>query len=109
MISAISLEDKVKEINGKAFHPVDVARVNDQIIRMALFRGEYHWHAHANEDEFFYVIKGRMTIQIKDHPDINLREGQIAVVPKGIEHCPISSDDTYVLMVEPANLQSKGD
>lgn len=109
MISIINVEDKIKEIDGRPFHPVDVAKVNDQVVRMALFKGEYRWHTHTNEDEFFYVLKGKMTIKPKDHPNITLSEGQMAVVPRGIEHCPISSEDTYILMFKPAALQSKGD
>ena len=109
MIPIVNLEDKIKEIGSRPYHPIDVAKFNDQVVRMALFRGEYHWHTHANEDELICVLKGRMTIKLKDHQDITLSEGQMAVVPKGVEHCPISSEDTYILMVEPANLQSKGD
>ncbi len=105
MIQTISLEEKIKEINGKPWNPVDVVRFNKQVIRIALFKGEYHWHKHVNEDEVFYVLKGKLTIQMKDRADIMLREGEVAVVPKGAEHCPKSSEDTYVLMVEPVSIQ----
>jgi mannose-6-phosphate isomerase-like protein (cupin superfamily) len=109
MIPIIRLKDKIKEIDERPWHPVEVARVNDQVVRMALIKGEYHWHKHTNEDELFYVLKGEMVIQMKDYPDITLQEGQMAVVPKGVEHCPKSSQDTYVLMFESYALQSKGD
>lgn len=110
MIPKITIKDKIKEINSRPYYPIDVVRVNDQIVRMALVRGEYHWHKHANEDELFYVIKGRMTIQMKaPHLNITLTEGQMAVIPKGVEHCSTSDEDTYILMFEPHALQSKGD
>ena len=109
MIPIIKLEDKIKEIGGKPWSPVEVARINDQVIRMALLEGEYHWHKHTDEDELFYVIKGKIVIQLKDESNITLSEGQMAVVPKGVEHCPKSLEPSYVLMFEPFVLKSKGD
>ncbi|MBI4363381.1 MAG: cupin domain-containing protein [Candidatus Doudnabacteria bacterium] len=104
----IDIQDKIKEINSRPWFPVEVARVNDQIVRLALMEGEYHWHEHKNEDELFYVVKGTLTIQIKDSANIKLTAGQIAVVPKGIQHCPKAEKGTYVLMFEPLKLESKG-
>jgi len=109
MIPITNLKEKIKEINSRPWYPVDVARVNDQVVRMALVNGEYHWHKHENEDELFYVLSGEMTIQIKDKEDIKLKEGEIVVIPKGVEHCPKSSQDTYILMFEPYSLKSEGD
>jgi len=109
MVPKINLKDKIKEINGRPWFPVEVARLNNQVVRMALYKGEYHWHKHDNEDEFFYVLQGRITIQIKNNPDLALNEGEIAVVPKGAEHCPKSDVESYVLMFEPYELKSKGD
>lgn len=109
MIPIIKLEAKIKEIGGKPWSPVEVARINDQVVRMALLEGEYHWHKHTDEDELFYVIKGKIVIQLKDEPNITLNEGQMAVVPKGVEHCPKSLQPSYVLMFEPFVLKSKGD
>lgn len=109
MIPIINLADKIKEIGGKPWSPIEVARINDQVVRMALLEGEYHWHKHKNEDELFYVIKGEIVIQLKDQPDITLSEGQMAVVPKGVLHCPKSLRPSYVLMFEPFVLKSTGD
>jgi len=108
IIPKIDLEDKIKEIN-KPWTPVDIAVVNDYVVRMALFAGEYHWHKHEQEDELFYVYKGSIVIQIKDQPGITLHEGEMAVVPKGVEHCPKSLESSYVMMFEPQALKSKGD
>jgi len=109
MVPKINLKDKIKEINGRPWFPVEVARLNNQVVRMALYKGEYRWHKHDNEDEFFYVLQGRITIQMKNNPDLALNEGEIAVVPKGAEHCPKSDIESYVLMFEPYELKSKGD
>jgi len=95
MIPKIDLKEKIKEINGSPWHPVEVARVNDQVIRIALYKGEYHWHKHDNEDEFFYVLQGQITIQFKNKPHLTLNEGEIAVVPKAVEHCPKSDVESY--------------
>lgn len=108
MIPKINLERKVKEIS-RPWSPIDILRTNDQVVRMALVKGEFHWHKHNNEDELFYVLKGEIVIQLKDYPDIYLSEGEMVVVPKGIEHCPKSSEPSYVLLFEPFVLKTIGD
>ena len=110
MIFKISIKEKIKRIEDKPWTPIEIARVNDQVVRMALCRGEYHWHKHTNEDELFYVIKGELIIQLR-HPNSNivLKQGEMVVVPKGVEHCPKSLKDTYILMFEPIKLKSCGD
>lgn len=110
MISKIILKEKMSEIAGRPWEPIDVARVNDQVVRMAFCRGEYHWHKHTKEDELFYVLKGELTVQMKPpHSDVYLKKGEVLVVPKGVEHCPKSSTDTYILVFEPFVLKSHGD
>ena len=108
MIRTISLKNKSKELT-KPWSPIEVSRVNDQVARLALFDGEYRWHKHANEDELFYVYRGSIVIRVKGHPNIALHEGEIAVVPKGVEHSPKSPEPSIVLMFEPQTLKSKGD
>ena len=109
MISEINLKKKIQEIEGKPWSPIDIARTNDQVVRMALVDGEFHWHKHIEEDELFYVYKGEIIIQLKDQPNINLNEGEMVVIPKGIEHCPKSSEPAYVLLFEPYVLKTRGD
>ncbi len=96
------------EIDGP-WSPVEVARVNDQVLRMALFLGEYHWHKHTSEDELFYVYRGTIVIQVKGHEDVTLSAGELAVVPRGVEHRPVSQGPSYVIMFEPYVLRSVGD
>jgi len=109
MISAINLKNKMDEIVGKHCSPIDVARVNDQVMRMSYVDGEFHWHKHTDQDELFYILKGKLVIQLKDQPDITLSEGQIAMIPKGVEHCPKSIEPSYVLLFEPFVLKTRGD
>ncbi len=109
MTSAIKLGDKINEIGGRPWSPVEVTRINDQVIRIALFKGEYHWHNHADEDELILVYEGRIVVQFKDRPNVELNTGEMIIIPKGVEHCPKSLEDSYVLMFEPAGLKSQGD
>ena len=110
IIPVISINDGVSEIAGRPYTPINLARINDQVVRMALIKGEYHWHNHENEDELFYVVKGRITIQMRSpYSDIVLNKSEMAVIPKGVEHCPLSDEESYVLMFEPASLVSVGE
>jgi mannose-6-phosphate isomerase-like protein (cupin superfamily) len=108
MIPATKIEDKIREVD-KPWSPIELARVNDQVVRLAMVRGEYHWHKHSNEDELFYAYIGSITIQLRGQPDIILHEGEMAVIPKGTEHCPKSDGPAYNLLFEPAALQTQGD
>ena len=105
----VNLEDKIKEIGGRPFSPVEVARVNDQVVRMSFTDGEFHWHKHTDDDELFFVYKGSIEIQYKDRPNLVLNGGEIAVVPKGVDHCPRAMEPSYVLLFEPYRLDTKGD
>jgi len=109
MIPSINLKIKMNEIKGKHCSPIDIAFVNDQVVRMSFIDGEFHWHKHTNQDELFYILKGKLIIQLKNQQDITLSEGQIAVIPKGVEHCPRSIEPSYVLLFEPFSLNTIGD
>jgi mannose-6-phosphate isomerase-like protein (cupin superfamily) len=106
-LPVIKLTDKIKEIKAP-WTPVEVVRYNDQVIRVALFKDEYHWHKHE-VDELFHVLKGSIIIQMKGTPNVLLSEGEYCVVPKRVEHCPKSFEESIVLMIEPHTLKSEGD
>ena len=108
MILSVNLDEEIEKID-KPYSPVEIASVNQYAVRMALFEGEYHWHLHLNEDELFFVYRGAIVIQLRDMPDKTLNEGELVVVPKGVEHCPKSLEPSVVLMFEPLVLQSSGD
>ena len=108
MIPIVNLQDRMNQID-RPWSPVDIARVNDQVVRMALLEGAYHWHKHTNEDELFYVLKGEIVIQVKGQPDVHLGDGEMAVIPKGVQHPPTSEGPSYILMFEPFALESRGD
>lgn len=108
MIRAIILKEKVKELS-KPWVPMEISRVNNQVVRLALYDGEYPWHKHANEDELFYVYEGSIVIRMRGQPNVTLHAGEMTVMPKGIEHSPKSLEPSYVLMFEPQALKSQGD
>lgn len=108
MIAKVNLKEKAAEID-KPWSPIDIARVNDQVVRMGMIEGEYHWHKHSNEDELFYVLKGSIIIQLRGQPDLTLNEGEMAVIPKGVEHRPKSEGSSYILLFEPYVLDTRGD
>jgi len=104
-----NIEEKITELEGKAWSPIDIAEVSEYVIRLALFLGEYHWHKHDNEDELFYVYKGEIKIKIRNQKSIIVKEGELFVVPKGIEHKPTSTKESYILLFELSRLKSTGD
>jgi mannose-6-phosphate isomerase-like protein (cupin superfamily) len=108
VVARISPKEMAAKID-KPWSPVEVARANDQVIRLAKIQGEYHWHKHSKEDELFYVLQGSIVIQLKDQADVSLDEEEMAVVPKGVEHCPKSDAGAYTLVFEPRDLVSTGD
>ena len=87
--------------------PKIVAQSNGQLVKIAKGSGELVWHQHENEDELFIVFKGHLTLQLRDQ-NIELSPGEMYVVPKGVEHCPVAATDTYFMMIEPASTEHTG-
>jgi len=82
--------------------------VNDSVVRLGVIRGEYHWHKHEKEDEFFYVVEGQLLIDLEGRT-IELGERQGYVVPKGVMHRTRAPERTVILMVETAGIVPTGD
>jgi quercetin dioxygenase-like cupin family protein len=89
--------------------PKVIARVNDQYVKVAKFKGELAWHNHANEDELFQVIKGEFVMQIEGAQDVLLGQGDIFVVPKGVMHNPVAKDECWVMLIETVTTRHTGD
>jgi mannose-6-phosphate isomerase-like protein (cupin superfamily) len=85
-----------------------LCRVNESIVRLGVVQGEYHWHKHDEDDEFFYVVEGRFWIDLPDRV-VELGPGQGVVVPKGTMHRPRAPERTVILMVETAAIVPTGD
>ena len=88
--------------------PRIVGYLNDYKIVVVKTEGEFVWHSHAETDDFFLVLKGRLTIQLRDR-DVVLEPGQFFVVPRGVEHCPRADEETHVLLIEPRDTVNTGD
>ena len=80
--------------------PKIVAELNGSYVKLAKLKGEFVWHRHEAEDELFLVVKGRLIIRLRDG-DLVLREGELAVIPRGVEHLPVADEEVHVLLVEP--------
>ena len=85
-----------------------LCKVNDSVVRLGIVQGEYHWHKHDDEDEFFYVVEGRFLIDLDDRT-VELAPRQGFVVPKGVRHRPRAPERTVILMVEGAGIVPTGD
>ncbi|MHA6803495.1 cupin domain-containing protein [Salinifilum ghardaiensis] len=88
--------------------PKTVARLNDHEIKLVKVEGEFVWHTHDDTDELFLVIDGELTIQMRDE-DVRLRPGQLFVVPRGVEHCPIARGEVHAMLMEPVGVVNTGD
>jgi mannose-6-phosphate isomerase-like protein (cupin superfamily) len=86
-----------------------LGEVNDAVVRLAVMEGDFHWHQHDEEDEFFYVLEGALTIEVEGCAPFELKPGQGVTVPKATRHCPHAHGRTVVLMVEKGTVVPTGD
>jgi len=105
-MKAVNLREKFDLIN-KYWSPRLVGELNNQAVKIAKLKGEFIWHHHENEDEMFFVIKGELTIKLKDQ-DIVLKENEFFIIPKGVEHKPVAKDEVLVMMFEPIGTINTG-
>ncbi|MFS4445500.1 cupin domain-containing protein [Maribacter sp. 2307UL18-2] len=90
----INLKEK-HSLFTKHWHPHQIAMVDDMQVILAKIKGEFVWHSHAEEDELFQVLKGTLYMKFRDRTEI-VKEGELIVVPKGVEHCPSTKDEEEV-------------
>jgi mannose-6-phosphate isomerase-like protein (cupin superfamily) len=86
-----------------------LCQVNDSVVRLGILQGEYHWHKHDKEDEFFFTLEGKLIIDLEGHESIELHPHQGYVVPKGVVHKTRAPEKTVVLMIETAGIIPTGD
>jgi mannose-6-phosphate isomerase-like protein (cupin superfamily) len=92
----------------EVFSPRIVGYYNDNKVYLAKIKGEFVWHSHPDTDDFFLVLDGRLTIQLRDR-DVELEAGELFVVPRGVEHRPKSDEGASVLVIEPRGTPNTGD
>ncbi|MGH3479602.1 MAG: cupin domain-containing protein [Jiangellaceae bacterium] len=88
--------------------PKVVARLNNYEIKIVRIQGEFVWHTHDDTDELFLVLAGELTIRLRDG-DVVLSAGEMYVVPRGVEHCPLATDEVQAVLIEPTGVVNTGD
>jgi mannose-6-phosphate isomerase-like protein (cupin superfamily) len=106
-VEKISLRDKLAAIHDH-WNPRIAAELNGQMVKLVKFLGEYVWHQHDHEDELFLVVRGAFRMELRDR-HIELREGELIVIPRGVEHRPVADTEVEVLLFEPATTLNTGD
>ena len=102
----ISLYQKF-DLFDEQWTPKIIAQLNGQVVKLAKIEGEFLWHAHAEQDELFHVIRGRMTMEFRDRK-VEVGPGEIIVVPKGVEHRPVTDEEVWILLFEPQDIHHTG-
>ena len=87
--------------------PKIVGELNDAYVKLVKVKGEFVWHHHEAEDELFLVVKGRLRIRLRDR-DLHLNPGELAIIPRGVEHQPVAEEEAHVLLLEPKSTLNTG-
>jgi len=106
-IDKINIAQKLALFNDY-WNPRIAGELNGQHIKLVKFKGEFVWHKHENEDEMFLVIKGDFTMELRDKI-IDLKEGEMIIIPKGTEHRPVAKDEVHIMLFEPVLTLNTGD
>jgi mannose-6-phosphate isomerase-like protein (cupin superfamily) len=104
---AVNLADRLAAFS-EHWSPKIVAGFNGQDVMVVKCRGEFVWHSHPETDDFFLVLKGRLTIQMRDR-DVHLGPGEMFVVPRGVEHRTVAKEEVHLLLIEPTGTPNTGD
>jgi mannose-6-phosphate isomerase-like protein (cupin superfamily) len=107
MDDKVNLAEKIALLDGY-FKPGIVGYLNDYKLVAVRVKGEFVWHTHDDTDDFFLVLSGRLTIQLRDR-DVVLEPGELFVVAAGVEHCPRADEEAHVLLIEPRGTVNTGD
>jgi mannose-6-phosphate isomerase-like protein (cupin superfamily) len=105
-MTAINLADKLSMFS-EHWQPRVVGQFNGHDLMVVKVKGEFTWHKHDNTDDFFLVLKGRITIRMHEG-NVNLGPGEVFVVPKGVEHCPVAEEEAHLLLIEPSGTPNTG-
>ena len=107
MSDKVNLAEKLASFD-EPFQPKIVATYNDNKVQVAKTRGPFLWHSHPETDDLFLVLKGRLLIELRDRT-VELGEGELYVVPRGVEHRPRADGEAHVLLIEPTGTRNTGD
>ncbi len=107
MSEKINLKEKLSKFN-KHWSPRIIAEMNDYQFKVAKIKGEFIWHNHKDTDETFIVIEGKMSMKLRNRT-IELSEGEMFIVPKGVDHKPCANEECKILVIEPRGVINTGD
>ena len=102
----INLAEKLSRFSTH-WTPHVVAELNGQMVKLAKIEGTFDWHHHEQEDELFLVLRGRFRLEFRDHVE-EVGEGELVVVPRGVEHRPVADEECHILLFEPAGTRNTG-
>lgn len=105
-MNVVNINQKFILLN-EYWRPRIVGELNDSYVKLAKLKGEFVWHQHENEDEMFLVLWGKLQIKLRDG-DIWLNEGEMVIIPRGVEHCPVAAEEVHVLLLEPKSTLNTG-
>jgi len=106
-MSKVNLAAKLSTFS-EHWQPCTVSQFNGHDVMVVKAHGEFVWHKHDETDDLFLVLKGNLTIELRDR-EINLSPGELFVVPKGVEHRPVAKDEAHLLIIEPSGTPNTGD
>jgi mannose-6-phosphate isomerase-like protein (cupin superfamily) len=106
MIEKVNLAEKFSRFDER-WSPKIVGELNDAYVKVVKLEGEFVWHHHDDEDELFWVVSGRLRMELRDG-DVILDPGELLVVPKGVEHRPVAEGETHVVLIEPKTTLNTG-
>ena len=107
MLEKVNLSEKFR-LFEEQWSPKIAGEVNDSYVKLVKFQGSFVWHKHEDEDEMFLVVKGAITIRLRDG-DVRLEEGEFVIIPRGVEHMPVAEEEAHVVLFEPKTVLNTGD
>jgi mannose-6-phosphate isomerase-like protein (cupin superfamily) len=107
VVTKINLAEKFDRFTDR-WSPKIVADLNDSHVKLAKVQGEFVWHRHEEEDELFIVVRGELTIELRDG-QVTLGAGEMVVIPKGVEHRPVAKEEVHLMLIEPKGIKHTGD
>lgn len=105
-IEVVNLRDKFAKFTDH-WRPRVVGELNDTFVKLAKIKGEFVWHHHDEEDELFFIAKGRLLMKFRDR-EVWIKEGEFLIVPRGVEHCPVAPEEVHIMLVEPKSTVNTG-
>jgi len=106
-MTAINLNEKLNMFDD-FWKPRVIAELNGQQVKISKVKGEFVWHDHKNEDELFYILKGTLRMEFRDRV-VEVTAGEMIVVPMGVEHRPVATEEVWMMLFEPANIKHTGE